>query len=151
MGTLKMGSEHRLISPVLLLPEILNKQQFPGYGPVIVGHWEFLTFNMGYCRNKAARSREKQAEVKKTVQATRRGEVWAEGESSWVSKGQRQAPPSPAAAQHQPLGGRQTDRAGLCLLDPPSARGVPRQGTGAKWRLADPVPRVPFPMGVLQA
>lgn len=40
---LKMGSHHRLTSLVVFRPEILNKQQFLGYGPVIVCHLELLT------------------------------------------------------------------------------------------------------------
>lgn len=37
---LKMGSDHCMISLVRFHPQILNKQQFLGYGPVIVCHLE---------------------------------------------------------------------------------------------------------------
>lgn len=44
--------------------------------------------------------------------------MWAEGESRWVFKGQRQAPPGAVAAEDQPAGGRHMDRAGFWVLDP---------------------------------
>lgn len=52
-------------------------------------------------------------------------------ESSWVFKGQRQAPTGPVAVKDQPAGGRNMDRAGFWLLDPGSVRKAPRQWTEA--------------------